>query len=293
METEKYRALLTAIETGSLAAAAEKLGYTTSGISRMMASLESETGMTLLNRSKNGVQASSACEKILPEIRTLLHSAEALNEKSASLHGRISGTVRIGTAYNYYFPALSGAIRQFSSQYPDVSVELTGGFSTGLTWQLEEHQLDLCIVSRRENAGKWIPLCKDEMVAAVSSKSPLARRKSFPISGFTVNPYIQTHPDVDSDSSRVFSKYGVIPDTRYTTEDSMATFSMVAADLGITLNNAINTRLWKENDIVFLPLRPRQIIEIGIEVSNEADNAALHFIDAFLKYSPEKESAPE
>lgn len=48
MDTEKYRALLCAIEKGSLSAAGEALGYTPSGISRMMASLEEEVGLSFL-----------------------------------------------------------------------------------------------------------------------------------------------------------------------------------------------------------------------------------------------------
>ena len=39
MDTEKCRALLCTIETGRLSAAAEQLGYTPSGVSRMMAAL--------------------------------------------------------------------------------------------------------------------------------------------------------------------------------------------------------------------------------------------------------------
>lgn len=279
METDKIQALLTAIETGSFAAAGEKLGYTTSGISRMMHSLEEELGVTLLNRSKNGVEASSDCEQLLPEIRALLHAADALQQKSAALHGRLSGTVRVGTAYNYYFDALSRAIRIFSEEYPDVSVEMTGGFSTGLAGQLNAHQLDLCLISRRDTAGKWLPLCRDEMVAAVPAGSPFAGKKALPVSAFTVNPYIQTHPDADSDSAHVFAGCGVIPDTRYRTQDSLATFSMVAAGLGITMNNRINAILWKGNDVVLLPLRPKQVIEIGIALSNEANAAAARFAE--------------
>ena len=56
METEKYRALMCAIETGSLTAAAERLQYTPSGISRMVAALEEETGFPLLLREHGGVQ---------------------------------------------------------------------------------------------------------------------------------------------------------------------------------------------------------------------------------------------
>ena len=51
MDTEKCRALIAALELGSLTAAAESLGYTPSGISRMMAALEDEMGFPLLIRS--------------------------------------------------------------------------------------------------------------------------------------------------------------------------------------------------------------------------------------------------
>ena len=40
MDTEKCAALLCALEEGTLARAADRLGYTPSGISRMIAALE-------------------------------------------------------------------------------------------------------------------------------------------------------------------------------------------------------------------------------------------------------------
>ena len=43
MDTEKCAALLCVLERGSITAAAEDLGYTVSGVSRMMAALEAET----------------------------------------------------------------------------------------------------------------------------------------------------------------------------------------------------------------------------------------------------------
>lgn len=44
MDTEKCRVLLTVLHERSLSAAAEALGYTPSGISRLVDSLERETG---------------------------------------------------------------------------------------------------------------------------------------------------------------------------------------------------------------------------------------------------------
>lgn len=57
MDSKKVSALLTAIDRGSLTAAAAELGYTQSGLTHMMNSLEDELGVSLLIRSKGGVRA--------------------------------------------------------------------------------------------------------------------------------------------------------------------------------------------------------------------------------------------
>ena len=69
MDTEKCAALLCALEEGMLARAAERLGYTPSGISRMVAALEEELGFPLLYRSRGGVTATGECEALLGAIR--------------------------------------------------------------------------------------------------------------------------------------------------------------------------------------------------------------------------------
>ena len=74
METplNKYRAFVKTVEKGSFTKAAEALNYAQSSVSKMVADLESEWGMTLLERSKNGVRLTSAGEQLLPYLRRLL-----------------------------------------------------------------------------------------------------------------------------------------------------------------------------------------------------------------------------
>ena len=76
MDEEKIGALLRALKQGSLSAAAEELGYTPSGISRMMASLEAEFGFPLLIRSRDGLRATRECERLLPHFQTIAGDAE-------------------------------------------------------------------------------------------------------------------------------------------------------------------------------------------------------------------------
>lgn len=90
MELDRYRALVCAIETGSLSAAAEALQYTPSGVSRMVAALEEETGVPLLLREHSGVRPTKECEKLLPAIRDLLHAGRAAPSSPRSCAGWMS-----------------------------------------------------------------------------------------------------------------------------------------------------------------------------------------------------------
>ena len=72
MESEKCRVLLCAIDKGSITAAAEAMGYTISGVSRMMTALEAEVGFPLLRRSREGVIPTNECCRLLPSFREMV-----------------------------------------------------------------------------------------------------------------------------------------------------------------------------------------------------------------------------
>ena len=283
MELDRYRALVCAIETGSLSAAAERLQYTPSGISRMIAALEEENGFPLLLRDRNGVRPTDACEKLLPAIRELLHAGESCAQLSAQLRGLDIGTVTVGTAYSAFYAPLSRILSDFHAQYPGIQVQLRGGYSTELLGQLNAHQLDLCIISEREGAHDWLPILQDEMTAWLPAGHPLSARSALPVTAFAEEPYIETYPDKDIDNARVFARCGVTPNLKFSTMDSLATYSMVEAGLGLSMNNAINGRAWS-GSVRILPLDPPQSVEIGIASLPDLSPAAQAFL-SFLKAS--------
>ena len=55
MDFRKYEVFLRTLECGSLTRAGEELGYTQSGVSHMMKSLEEEVGFRLFSRGRAGV----------------------------------------------------------------------------------------------------------------------------------------------------------------------------------------------------------------------------------------------
>ena len=72
MDTARCRAFVAAAESGSFTKAAEILNYTTSGISQLVTTLESDFDLILLERTRKGVKVTDAGEKLLPVIRAFL-----------------------------------------------------------------------------------------------------------------------------------------------------------------------------------------------------------------------------
>lgn len=269
MDTEKITALLCALEQGSLSAAAEQLGYTPSGMSRMMASLEGELGFPLLIRSREGLRPTRECQRLLPHFRDLAAEAERSVHIAASLRGVDSGDVYVGTPYPAFFQKLSRLMAAFSHAYPNVHIGLLEGMSTELAQRVERREADFCIISRRSGDFDWIPLLEDPMVALVAEDHPLASRKSLTPDDLAREPFIQLHPGVDTDCSRYLARCGIAPNVRFSCRDTYAVYHMVEAGLGVTVDNEIFASRFQNGTVRMLPLDPPEIIEIGIAVPRQ------------------------
>lgn len=283
MELERYKALLCAIDMGSLSSAAEKLGYTPSGLSRMMGALEEENGFPLLIRCREGVYPTPDCERLLPAIREMIYCGEACRQLAARIRGLETGTVTVGTAYSAYYVWLSKVISEFHLEYPKIQVQICSGYSTGLLSMMMERKLDLCIISRRDGDYEWLPIEEDPVVAWVPENHYLSQLDAVPVDVFGTEPYIDTYPGMDVDNARIFQECKVRPNTRLSTMDSYATYSMVEAGLGISMNNRLNGQDWT-GGVKILPLDPPKIIEIGMACPKNAAPAAMRFADFVREY---------
>lgn len=280
MDTDKIRALCRALETGSLSAAAEELGYTPSGISRAVAALEEECGLTLLRRGRHGVQPTEACERLMPHFHRILTAQKDLQQEADAIAGVETGRLSIGSSYGNYYGFLAKLIGGFGRSHPGIEIELFEGTSTELSEAIAEGRADLCVISRRENELEWIPLRKDPMVAVVPESWPFGSAdESYPIGRFAVDPFIEIHPGRETDNSRVFENASIRPNRRYGCADSMAALSMVEAGLGATMINGILLENWHGNARI-MPIDPPQMIEIGILMTSPetASPAAKSFV---------------
>ncbi len=281
MDKIKCDAFLAAIEGGSLSYAAESLGYTQPGITRMINSLEEELGFQLLIRTKKGVTLTSNGRQILPFIRDVVRAHRIAEEVQSSITGVLSGTFTIGCYYSVSAMLLPSVLKHFLRDYPQIRIILKEGTNTELSTMLAEKSIDICVAAKpsEETVCDWFPLFKDELKVWLPAEHPEAKRERFPIQKLGDYPFIITQPENDTDIDRVLAESGIAADIRFATKDAYSTYRMVEAGLGISLNQELIAKDWC-GSVVKLPFDPPQFIELGIALPSmkEASPATKKFL---------------
>ena len=286
MDTERWQILLKAIDRGSLRAAAEEMGFTVSGISRSVATLEKELGFSLLYRAKSGVQPTEECRQLLPSVRELLFAQERLEQTAAKVRGADCGTIVIGTAYNCYYEWVTRMMAAFRTRHPGVVVQIVNGTSSELAEMLKDHRTDFCLISRRDAMPVWLPIRQDEMLVLLPKNHQLAALDAVPVEHLKTEPFIESYPGMETDVTLIFDKLKAHPNTRYSTMDITATYAMVSAGLGISVNNAINHQHGYAG-VVERPMEPNQMMEIGLACGENLAPAAHAFLEFVKTRLPE------
>lgn len=292
MDLEKCKALIQVIDTKSLSKAAKKLGYTPSGLSRMISSLEKELGFVLLRRNHDGMYPTNECRQLLDSIRELLYQNLVVEQKVSDINQLYIGEIEIGVSHRYYYDACARAMKAFGQDYPDVDLKIRHGYSSYLAQQLRHHQLDLCIISQRDIGNcQWIPITKDEMLAWIPKDHRLASKETIPVKAFEEENVILTYPGEDTDNQRIFEKYKIHPHRQFSTLDLYASFAMVKQGLGISMDNRLSA--WgMEKGILYKSLQPQEYIEIGIALQPDPSPAVQEFMRYLSPILHEAEGSP-
>lgn len=280
METNKYKALLQAVERGSITAAARELEYSPSGLTRVLDSLEKDLGFPVLQRSPQGVELTLEGEALLPAIRELLYWAGQIEERSDSLKGLDQGELQVGSYYSIASCWLPDILRDFQRDYPHIRVHVQEAGNRTLLQGLRDRKLSCCLFNRNpEYPGDWIPLYQDRLVAWIPEDHPLAQKMAIRPEELDGQPFIDPLPHQGTDTGLFLKKYHVQPDIRFTTSNMYTCWTMVEAGLGLSMDNALSSRRWSGR-VRVLPFDTPDRLELGIALPSrrEASPALKKFI---------------
>lgn len=284
METniQKYLAFISAVEYNSFTKAAEKSGYTQSAISKMIADLEKEWNITLLERNKHGVQLTSDGKSLLPYIKNLCAEFEKLQNHVKDLQGFESGLIRIGTFSSVATHWLPEIIKQFQKDYPGIDYELLlGDYSEIETW-IMDGRVDCGFLSLPAAPDfDTVSLHKDELMAIIPKGHVYENAERFPLAALEKEPFMLLERGAKAEISAIFEKHNLHPRIHFTTWDDYAIMSMVEQGLGIAiLPNLILKKI--PYNIIAKPLEIPAYRDIGFALKNK-ETASLA-VKKFMKY---------
>ncbi len=263
MDTKKLEALVVSVELGSFTRAAEQLGYTQSGLTHMMNSLEKDIGFTVLVRGRSGVQLTSAGQRIFPLVQECLAGSAALEREISLINSHKEDSVRVAAYESIARHWLPEVIQQFRREHPDVTVDIQmGSVDEVYRWVLED-RVDMCFASRQDyNTLDWTPLRDDELLAILPPDYPDGDN-AFPIEFFNGQEFLMPSMGFDKDILRVLNEHGVAPLIRTTQVSDSAVISMVEHGLGVSVLSRLVLR-GRQNSVRALPLLPQAFRKLGI-----------------------------
>lgn len=136
-------------EVGVMSRAAEQIGRTQAALSQQIKKLEAELEQTLMLRSAHGVTLTIHGERLLTHAYRIIRAHdEALAELSGDT---LSGSISLGCPDDYSRVFLPPLLREFARLHPQVLVEVICASTPRLLEKLDEHALDIAIISRPES----------------------------------------------------------------------------------------------------------------------------------------------
>jgi DNA-binding transcriptional LysR family regulator len=166
MNISHLKIFMAVVEKGSFSLAALELGISQSAVSRAIASLEDDLGVSLLTRGRFGAHPTDFGTRVTVQIQQILQAqanieAEAHREKN--LYG---GRVRIASFRSVATHVLPPLIAQFSQRFPNVEVSLVEADPQTVEQALREHRVDIGLMPlpRTSDDFETWEIMRDEFV---------------------------------------------------------------------------------------------------------------------------------
>ena len=124
------RSFLAVIDTGSLSAAADRLGLSQPTVGRHVRELEDALDATLFRRQPRGLDPTPAALDLVEDARRMGEAALALERKASGTGDSLAGTVRVTASRMVATYLLPDVIAALHVEEPDVDIEIVASDET-------------------------------------------------------------------------------------------------------------------------------------------------------------------
>ncbi|MFE2501156.1 LysR family transcriptional regulator [Streptomyces rubiginosohelvolus] len=260
MELRHLNAFLAVAEELHFGRAAKRLQMAQPPLSQQIRQLEKELGVQLFHRNTRSVRLTSAGESFLEPVRTVLDDLDTAVRAARSAGIGEYGRVTIGFAGASSHETLPRLTRAVRAAHPGLELVMTGQtYANTALSRVADGSLDLGFVrlpvTRPGVAHRVID--EEELVCALPSDHPLARRATVPLDVLAGEPFVSfpanSGSTVRDAMTEACESAGFTPRIVQEAPDSYTILALVAAGVGVTLT-VTSVQHIQQNGLVYRPL---------------------------------------
>jgi DNA-binding transcriptional LysR family regulator len=223
---------------GSFSAAADRLGYTQSAVSRQVALAERAAGAALFERLARGVRLTDAGRLVLRHAEAVLAELEAARHALDDLAARAPERLRVGAFSTAMAVLIPRALAVLQEHRPQTRVALREGGSSSQLRRLVAGRLDAAIVTAPDAPPRGVTLTRlvdDPLLLAVARTHRLAGRASVDPDELEHERWVAAGHAPGDHLLGAWTAAAWTPEIAYVAKDWVAKLGLVAAGLAVTV----------------------------------------------------------
>lgn len=286
MDIIDLRHLSTTIRAGNFSRAARQLGLNPATVSRRIARLEDEIGVTLFERGPSGIRMTTAGDAIMIHVHRALENLEAIVGLGRNGGvGRIR-TVRLGVRMPPVGEPLRGLLSAWRDQHRAVSLSVHEMNDHEINAALAERRLDVAIVTRHSTHPDSItvPLYRERLFVALPEGHRLVTHGTLTL-GMLRSETVLTQGWGDSHVAREFFASllgsGVTFSSHAASKQTIR--ALVASGFGLTLTTASQAQV-RFPGVVYCPICEDDAwVDVDLAWMSENKDPAVGGFVAFMR----------
>ena len=259
MNIKQLQYFVTIVESGTITAAARKLGISQPPLSAQMKLLEEELGVTLMERGARQVRLTDAGRILYRRAIAIVELTDTTLKELTDFRTGNAGVLRLGTVSSCGIGLLKSKMAAFRQKFPDVRFEIYEGNTLDLVDKIQNGVIDLAIVRApfRSEEFSCIFLEEEPMVAVGEehffAKLPWDSATLSDLAGLPLICYRRWESLIRAS----FEEEGVRPDIYCLNDDARTSLMWAAAGLGVAIVPRSICSAVSRNGMVYKKIREK------------------------------------
>lgn len=223
----------------NMSKASEELHITQPALSKSIAQLEDNLGVTLFDRNGRSIKLNKYGKFFLERAEIILKEFEKAKEDLLNLVSPGNGVVSIGFMHTLGLEIIPALMTDVKKIYPNMQFQLTQSNSSSLMSKLENGELDLCLISEFNTNQDicWEMLWEEELFLIVPKNHRLSQFQKVKVKDFADEPFITIKKGnaLRQSIDHLFQKEGFQFNVAFEGEEVHTLVGLVESGLGVTL----------------------------------------------------------